>query len=592
MNFEVNNDVSEIHPSIVDLSKTPEIHPAINMIDEQDNNRYDSWKFSLIGRLDFLRIKFSKATTLLRKQWSLKGQCHLIPLGKGFFTIKLDNEEDKTYIKTGNWEVLDQILKVRNWIANFRSENQRTSKAMVWVHFPGLSLEYWDEKTLFKISRSIGNPIKVDAATLNYQSGYYAKVLIEIDLAKSIPNKLWIVTRNNMQTATTDGQKVSTPSPTKHTHGDTSSPQMVNQSITVPSLISKLIEIPQFSSPNTSVINRDESSRATSEDTSKGEDPFIDVTKGISNPGLTSISNLVIQIDNNQYEVLQDNDNEYSEDEDGEIKEVSTSSLLEFGSISQPVIILQKEKIITQYVPEVNENSKMTGLKRQKAKDKLYSLVKTNNLTSVWVVELKIKAHKSGIKLPVEVGGVLVTGIHVNSYTVNRRVLWKDLYEISFLDKPWLLIGDFNTVLNADEKKGGRSPLNSAMSDFKDFVDSCGLIQSPKSGLELSWCNGRVRNKRILCNLDGALYNLKWLDTFSGWHYHVATMGISNHGPLIGSDTVIERALNTPFRFQQMWLTHPSFLQVVIDSWNEDLASNPIFMFMNKLKRLKKILKI
>ncbi|XP_026451379.1 uncharacterized protein LOC113351651 [Papaver somniferum] len=137
-----------------------------------------------------------------------------------------------------------------------------------------------------------------------------------------------------------------------------------------------------------------------------------------------------------------------------------------------------------------------------------------------------------------EVGGVLVTGIHANSYTVNRRDLWKDLYEISLLDKPWLLIGDFNTVLNADEKKGGRSPLNAAMSDFNDCIDACGLIQAPKSGLD------------------------------------PAARGISDHGPLIGSDILIGRALNTPFKFQQMWLTHPSFLQVVVDSWNEDITSN------------------
>ncbi|XP_026417366.1 uncharacterized protein LOC113312848 [Papaver somniferum] len=407
MNFEVNNDVSEIHPWIVDLSKTLEIHHAINFIDDQDNDRYDSWKFSLIGRLDFLRIKFSEDAILLRNQWILKGQCHLIPLGKGFFTIKLDNEEDKNYIRTGNWEVLDQILRVRNWIPNFRSENQRTSKAMVWVQIPGLSLEYWDEKTLFKISRAIGNPIKVDAATLNYESGYYAKVLIEIDLAKSIPNKLWIVTRYGafsqgvtlknlpkfchkckivghqlsecrMQSTATDRQKASNSSPTKNTHNDTPTPLMVNQSPLVPSLNPIPIEISQSSNPNTSSITKGNSSlapaetttnvEAPAETTTNVEAPFIDFIRGVSNPGLNPISNHVIQTNNNKYEVLQDNDSEYSEIEDGEIREVSSSSLLEFGSISQPVTILQKEKVITQYVPEANESSKITGKKKPPVK--------------------------------------------------------------------------------------------------------------------------------------------------------------------------------------------------------------------------------
>ncbi|XP_026458743.1 uncharacterized protein LOC113359297 [Papaver somniferum] len=66
---------------------------------------------------------------------------------------------------------------------------------MIWVHLPGLSLEYWDEKTLFTICRALGTPVKVDETTLNYDNGYYARVLVNIDFANKIPNKLWIKTK-------------------------------------------------------------------------------------------------------------------------------------------------------------------------------------------------------------------------------------------------------------------------------------------------------------------------------------------------------------------------------------------------------------
>ncbi|XP_026410471.1 uncharacterized protein LOC113305668 [Papaver somniferum] len=125
--------------------------------------------------------------------------------------------------------------------------------------------------------------------------------------------------------------------------------------------------------------------------------------------------------------------------------------------------------------------------------------------------------------ITVEVGGVLVTGVHAISYAINRRELWKNLCDISLLDKPWLILGDFNTVLSMDEKKGGRNHVSSDVKDFQDCVDYYGLLQAPKSGLDFSWCNGRVGKKRILCNLDRALYNLKWLDKFNGWHYHTGT---------------------------------------------------------------------
>ncbi|XP_026459854.1 uncharacterized protein LOC113360570 [Papaver somniferum] len=119
----------------------------------------------------------------------------MIPLGKGFFTIKLENMMDKNTIKFGQWEVSNQILRVRNWMPNFKPEYQRTSSTMVWVHYPGFSLEYWDEKTLFNISSVLGTPVKVDEVTLNYENGLYARVLVQIDLAKKIPSKIWIKTK-------------------------------------------------------------------------------------------------------------------------------------------------------------------------------------------------------------------------------------------------------------------------------------------------------------------------------------------------------------------------------------------------------------
>ncbi|XP_026396009.1 uncharacterized protein LOC113290642 [Papaver somniferum] len=165
----------------------------------------------------------------------------------------------------------------------------------------------------------------------------------------------------------------------------------------------------------------------------------------------------------------------------------------------------------------------------------------------------------------VEIGKVLVTGVHAR---------------------------DFNTLLYVDDKRGGRQPNISVIDEFQDCVDFCDLIQAPKSGLEFSWCNGRVGNKRIICNLDRALFNLKWLEKFNGWSYKVGTRGISDHCPIIGSDAIIPKALNSPFRFQKMWLNFPDFFQVIQDSWNEEIYGNPIYIFMNKLKRLKKFLKV
>ncbi|XP_026417393.1 uncharacterized protein LOC113312670 [Papaver somniferum] len=138
---------------------TPKKVPSIDLPDELFEEGLHPWKFSLIGRLQLHKTKFVDATIILRQQWKLIGDCKLIPLGKSFFTIKLDNEIDRNYIKAGEREVLNQ------------------------------------EKILFAICKELGDPIKIDTATAKCEVGYYANVLVEMDFAQSIPSKIWINTK-------------------------------------------------------------------------------------------------------------------------------------------------------------------------------------------------------------------------------------------------------------------------------------------------------------------------------------------------------------------------------------------------------------
>ncbi|XP_026410710.1 uncharacterized protein LOC113305933 [Papaver somniferum] len=169
--------------------------PSINLPDDLFEEALNPWKFSLIGRLNLQNTKFIDASMILKQQRKLVGDCKLIPLGKYFFTIKLDNETDRNYIKAGQWEVNYQILRVRKWVSNFRLANVRISKAQVWIRFPGLGLELWKENFLFEICKEIGTPIKIDVATTKCEIGYYANVLVEVDFTQSIPSKIWINTK-------------------------------------------------------------------------------------------------------------------------------------------------------------------------------------------------------------------------------------------------------------------------------------------------------------------------------------------------------------------------------------------------------------
>ncbi|XP_026378898.1 uncharacterized protein LOC113273380 [Papaver somniferum] len=189
--------------------------------------------------------------------------------------------------------------------------------------------------------------------------------------------------------------------------------------------------------------------------------------------------------------------------------------------------------------------------------------------------------------ITVDVGGVLVLGVHADSLSVDRRELWMELDRISFLNLPWLVIGDFNIVLSIEEKKGGRSPLGVAMQDFHDCINACCLIEAPKTGRHFTWCNNRAGSKRIVCTLDRALYDMKWLETYPEWCYKVGVRGVSDHIPLLCSVLNIQKPKNITFRVLKVWLEEESFKKVIQDVWNEEIYGNPAYIFMNKMKLMK-----
>lgn len=79
------------------------------------------------------------------------------------------------------------------WRPNFRPSFELIHKTMVWVRFPELPLELFDEEVLYAMGNTIGRTIKVDAMTLATARGKYARVCVELDLAKPLVPFLMIL---------------------------------------------------------------------------------------------------------------------------------------------------------------------------------------------------------------------------------------------------------------------------------------------------------------------------------------------------------------------------------------------------------------
>lgn len=75
---------------------------------------------------------------------------------------------------------------VRIWSEDFNPWTDSVEKVMVWVRFPNLPLQYYDEFVLKTLGNRIGKSIKVDMTTYKLSRGKFARLCVEIDVSKPL----------------------------------------------------------------------------------------------------------------------------------------------------------------------------------------------------------------------------------------------------------------------------------------------------------------------------------------------------------------------------------------------------------------------
>jgi hypothetical protein len=90
-------------------------------------------------------------------------------------------------------------------------------------------------------------------------------------------------------------------------------------------------------------------------------------------------------------------------------------------------------------------------------------------------------------------GSIIYTAVvyAATTYTI-RRELWRDLSTLQTdYPGPWIFVGDYNSILGAHERVGGRTPLHIACYDFKEWSNRHALIHIETNGAQFTWTNRR-----------------------------------------------------------------------------------------------------
>ncbi|KAL6204968.1 hypothetical protein ACLB2K_022234 [Fragaria x ananassa] len=153
---------------------------------------------NLIGRLLLQKgttpLKTDSLKQALHSLWQPLGPWRLVPIGKGFFDIHFNSEADMLKVWGGGTCTLAfGLFRLSQWQPDFKpGEVLPQTHAQVWIKIYGLSQEYWHHHHIMEIAHGVGTPLQLDAATKEQRFGYYARVLVDINLLGGLPTSVMV----------------------------------------------------------------------------------------------------------------------------------------------------------------------------------------------------------------------------------------------------------------------------------------------------------------------------------------------------------------------------------------------------------------
>lgn len=145
-------------------------------------------------------------------------------------------------------------------------------------------------------------------------------------------------------------------------------------------------------------------------------------------------------------------------------------------------------------------------------------------------------------------------------------------------------------MIRYPEERSGARVFSQAMWEFDEFINELGLVDIHLSGGAFTWYRSGDRNQ--FSRIDRFLLSSDWDDCFSSSVQQCLPRVVSDHAPLLLDCRGLWKG-KSPFRFENMWLLEPGFLEWIRAKWcSYEIVGNPCFMLAKKLKLLKDDLKI
>ncbi|KAE9600797.1 putative RNA-directed DNA polymerase [Lupinus albus] len=533
------------------------------------------------------------------------GKWNMISLGRGFYEFVFSSIEDmRTIWATGSWNLKPGILRLSLWTPDFNLWLQRITHSQCWIKITGLPQEYWCPSIIFTIAGGIGMPISIDEATTRRSFGHFARVLVDIDLKNSVPTQMLVerdgfeffvcIDVENMPAFYTGCQAIG------HVVSKCRrSSKMVVDEVAKPMARKAQLPVVKPTSVNI-VIDLDiedvntlgmERLMLNPEDT-HSESSAEAVDKTLHNESSLDIVGKVLQNESDP-DILGKALQSGSASVDSNVNLIVTEEL-------RPVAA--RDMAIVGRLWGENENDKVNPLFWASLKLKGFGFNDRGNMRpNIWGLcdiglnpnLLATSTKHITSSLEVENKLIFINAVYTHNSYLHKRQLWAEIQTLMNDNQgPWCYIGDFNVVLGAHECRGPNLPPILPSAEFQLFTDARCLIHLATRGADFTWTNRRRGVAETEKSLDICIVNEDWMTVWNQISCSTLPRIASDHHPLLLCFSLASVPRPSAFKFHKMWLSHVDCQRLVAETWRVEVVGCPLFVLSQKLRLLKKELKV
>ena len=223
------------------------------------------------------------------------------------------------------------------------------------------------------------------------------------------------------------------------------------------------------------------------------------------------------------------------------------------------------------------------------------SIRRNGGLALLWMEEIELHVqtftlnHIDALIMDDPANPWRLTGFYGWPKEQRKQDSWKLLKHLHSRNSgTWLCFGDFNEILQSEEKQGRLPKPLAPMKHFRTALLHCGLADLGFQGNIFTWNNGREGDAYVQERLDKACATTLWRDKFP--HSHVAHLqaAYSDHIPILITIQSPRQAKKKkiPQRFEERWATYPDCVNIIQTAWETEVTlGSPMARLFEKIKK-------